>query len=330
MFLTAPVSTSVTLDKRIKIFIADHHGFVGAAIKAELEKAGYDNVFCNAVSLTDADAVANCFAGGAPDWVFLVGGKTGGISANQKLPAQLMLDNLLIDCHVMSAALRHGVSKLLYLASSCIYPKFCQQPMPVDALMTGKLEPTNVAYATAKLAGLQLCQAIRRQYGREFVAVIPSNIYGPGDDFSEEDSHVVGALMRRMHRAKLADEPEVVVWGSGTPRREFIYACDLASACLFIMDRYHGDDPINAGVGCDWSIRDLAETIKKVVGYRGALRFDSTKPDGMPAKLLDSRPLLSLGWRPTTSIQQGLSETYMWYLRQLEDGAARQSDRAFL
>jgi GDP-L-fucose synthase len=319
----------VKLDKNARIFIADRQGLIGSAIRFELESAGCGNILDGKPSLADANAVDDCFAAELPQWVFLVGGKTGGIEANRKFPADLMLDNLLVDCHVMGAALRHGVDKLLYLASSCAYPKFCEQPMRVDALMTGKLEPTNVAYATAKLAGLHLCQAIRRQYGRDFIAVIPSNIFGPGDDFSAEDSHVVSALMRRMHQAKLIDDPEVVVWGSGTPRREFIHARDLAAACLFIMDHYREDEPINAGAGRDWSIRDLAEIVKDVVGYRGALRFDSSKPDGMPAKLLDSRPLFELGWRPTISLQDGLRETYQWYQRQPE-GAGGQSDRAFL
>jgi GDP-L-fucose synthase len=277
-----------------------------------------------------ASAMDDFFARAAPEWVFLVGGKTGGICANQKFPADLMLDNLLMDCHVMGAALRCGVKKLLYLASSCVYPKYTEQPMRVDALMTGKLEPTNIAYATAKLAGLQLCQAIRRQYQRDFIAAIPANIYGPGDDFSEEDSHVVGALMRRMHQAKMADEPEVVIWGSGRPRREFIHRDDLAAACLFIMDHYQQDEPINVGVGQDWSIGELADMIKDVVGYAGALRFDATKPDGMPAKLLDSRVLLDLGWRPNTALKDGLLATYQWYLDQKTDGAERESDRAFL
>jgi len=323
----------MTLEKSAKIFIADHHGLVGNAIKLQLERAGYTNILDDAVcgvSLTDAGAVDDLFAAAFPERVFLVGGKSGGISANQKFPADLMLDNLLVDCHVMNSALRHGVKKLLYLASSCTYPKLCVQPMRVDALMTGKLEPTNAAYATAKLAGLQLCQAIRRQYRRDFIVAIPANIYGPGDDFSEEDSHVVGALMHRMHQAKLAKEPEVLIWGSGAPRREFIYSNDLAAACLFIMDLYQQDEPINAGVGRDWSIRDLAEIIKDVVGYSGALRFDTTKPDGMPAKLLDSRALLDLGWRPITGIRDGLFKTYQWYLHQQQNGAERASDRAFL
>ena len=323
----------MSLDKGVKIFIADHHGLVGNAIKFQLECAGYTNILDGAgggPSLTDADAVDDFFASVVPERVFLVGGKSGGISANQKFPADLMLDNLLVDCHVMNSALRHGAKKLLYLASSCTYPKFCPQPMRVDALMTGKLEPTNAPYATAKLAGLQLCQAIRRQYQRDFIVAIPANIYGPGDDFSADDSHVVGALMHRMHQAKLANEPMVVVWGSGAPRREFIYSHDLAAACLFIMDHYQQDEPINAGVGRDWSILELAEMVRDVIGYRGTLRFDSTKPDGMPAKLLDSRALLDLGWRPNTAIRDGLFETYQWYLHQKQDGAEKPGDRAFL
>jgi len=318
------------IDKSAIILIADHHGLLGRAIRAQLENAGCRNVYDDASSLTDSNAIDKVFASAAPEWVFLVGGRTGGISANQRFPADLMLDNLLLECHVMSNALSHNARKLLYLASSCAYPKFCEQPMRVDALMSGKLEPTNIAYATAKLAGLQLCQAIRRQYRRDFIVAIPANSYGPGDDFSEEDAHVVGALMRRMHQAKVANEPEVLVWGSGTPRREFIYSNDLARACLFLMEHYQGDEPINVGVGRDWSIRELAEIIKGVVGYCGDLRFDGDQPDGMPAKLLDSRQLLDLGWCPETSLEDGLRETYQWYLRQQRDDAARQSDRAIL
>ena len=311
------------LDKGVKIFIADQHDLVGDAIRYQLESQGCKNILDRVEGgplLTDADAVDRFFASTVPEWVFLVGGKTGGISANQKFPADLMLDNLLVDCHVMGGALRHGVKKLLYLASSCTYPKICEQPMRVDALMTGKLEPTNAAYATAKLAGLQLCQAIRRQYKRDFMAAIPANIYGPGDDFSNDDSHVVGALMRRMHQAQLGTAPEIVVWGTGTARREFIYSRDLAAACLFIMDRYQDDGPINVGVGRDWSIRELAEIVKDVVGYHGVLRFDTGKPDGMPAKLLDSSLLLNLGWRPETNIRDALRDTYQWYLRHEGDG----------
>jgi GDP-L-fucose synthase len=321
------------LDKGAKIFIADQNGLVGDAIRYQLESQGYKNILDRldgGPSLTDGVAVESFFVSTVPELVFLVGGKTGGISANQKFPADLMLDNLLVDCHVMSVALRHGVKKLLYLASSCTYPRFCEQPMRVDALMTGKLEPTNTAYATAKLAGLQLCQAIRRQYKRDFIAAIPANIYGPGDDFSQDNSHVVGALMGRMHQAKLTTTPEVVVWGTGTARREFIYSRDLAAACLFIMDRYQDDEPINVGVGRDWSIRELAETVKDVIGYHGVLTFDTGKPDGMPAKLLDSSVLLNLGWRPQTNIRDGLSETYQGYLRHERDGTGSPSERAFL
>lgn len=321
------------IDKEASIFIADHHGLVGDAIRIKLESAGYKNILADAgfaPLLTDADEVDGFFESTAPEYVFLVGGKAGGISANQKFPAELMLDNLLVDCHVMASAHRYGVNKLLYLASSCAYPKFCEQPMRVESLMTGKLEPTNEAYATAKLAGLRLCQAMRRQFDLSFVAAIPANVFGPGDDFSEEDSHVVGALIRRMHEAKVLGNPDVVIWGSGLPRREFIFSQDLADACVFLIDRYDESDPINIGVGRDWSIRELAEVIKEVVGYRGGLKFDASKPDGMPAKLLDSSGLQEMGWTPSTSIRDGLAATYQWYLKQLESTAGGGDARAVL
>jgi GDP-L-fucose synthase len=241
-----------------------------------------------------------------------------------------MLDNLLVTCHVIESARRHGVKKLLCLGSSCAYPKFCEQPMRVEALMTGKLEPTNEAYATAKLAGLALCQAYRQQFGVNFISAIPANMFGPGDDFSEADSHVVGALIRRIHEAARKGNPEVIIWGTGAPRREFIFAPDLADACLFLMQRFDDGGPINIGVGQDWSIRELAEMIKEIVGYRGGLKFDTSKPDGMPAKLLDSSRLRNLGWQPRTAIREGLLATYQWYLQQLDLVAGGGDARAVL
>jgi len=228
----------------------------------------------------------------------------------------------------MESARQRRVEKLLYLASSCAYPKFCEQPMRVEALMTGKLEPTIEAYAAAKLAGLALCQAYRQQFEMDFISAIPANIFGPGDDFSAEDSHVVGALIRRMHEAKLHSVPEVVIWGTGSPRREFIFADDLADACIFLMGSWDEREAINIGVGRDWSIRELAEIIREVVGYQGKLTFDSTRPDGMPAKLLDSSRLRELGWQPSTTIKDGLRATYAWYLKNLDSGVGGGDARA--
>lgn len=320
------------METQAKIVIADHHRLVGDALRESLRAAGFKKVIDEqaAPPLTDAARVDEFFTRVAPDYVFLVGGKSGGISANQKFPAELMLDNLLVVCHVMESARRSGVKKLLYLGSSCTYPKFCEQPMRVESLMTGKLEPTNEAYATAKLAGLALCQAYRQQYRVNFVSAIPANIYGPGDDFSEAESHVVAALIRRLHEAKLRGYSEVVIWGTGAPRREFIYAADLADACIFLLDRFDGAETINIGVGQDWSIRELAEMIADLVGYRGGLVFDKSKPDGMPAKLLESSRLKELGWQAQIPIQQGLRATYKSYLQQTESAAGGGDARAVL
>jgi GDP-L-fucose synthase len=230
-----------------------------------------------------------------------------------------MRENLMVNCHVIESASRHGVEKLLYLSSSCVYPKFSEQPMKVEYLMTGRLEPTNEAYALAKLAGLYLCQAYRRQFKRQFITAIPANVFGPGDDFDLEDSHVIGALMRKMHEAKTLGQARIEVWGSGTARREFIFSRDLAHAALFLMDSYDGEEPINVGVGYDWSIREIAEMIRDVVGFTGELEFDRSKPDGMPAKLLESSCLKQMGWKPRTSIHEALTITYQWFLQQRPD-----------
>jgi GDP-L-fucose synthase len=320
------------MEKTAKIFIADHHGLAGAAIRVRLKAEGYKNIITSDLcpDLADAAQVDGFFARSAPHYVFLIGGKAGGIRANQNFPAELMLDNLLAACHVIESARRYGVKKLLYLASACAYPKLCEQPMRVEALMTGKLEPSNEAYATAKLAGLALCQAYRQQFGVKFISAIPANVFGPGDDFSEEDSHVVGALIRRIHEAARNDNSEVTIWGTGAPRREFIFAGDLAEACVFLMHRFDGSEPINIGVGRDWSIRELAELIKEIVNYRGELKFDTTRPDGMPAKLLDSRPLRELGWQPKTAIRDGLLATYEWYLQHADAAAGGGDARAHL
>lgn len=305
------------MDKDANIYVAGGQTLIGAALLRQLEQQGYKNLAGLPPAepdLTDREQVSDFFASNKPDYVFLAAGKSGGISANQKYPADLMLDNLLVVCNVIDSAYRCGVKKLLYLASSCSYPKHSPQPMQVESLMTGNLEPTNEAYAVAKIAGIKLCQAYGQQYGANFISGIPANAFGIGDDFSLEESHVIPALIRKMHEAKIADAEFVEIWGTGTPRREFILADDLADACLFIMDKYDEKKPINIGCGLDLSIKELAELIKDAVGYRGLLRFDTRKPDGMPLKALDSSKLSSMGWQPKTSFYAAVSLTYDWFL----------------
>ena len=304
------------MEKDARIFIADDHGLIGEAIRTRLRADGYENLLGDPgkPSLIDAREVEAFFLRTVPEYVFAVGGKSGGIGANQKLPADLMLNNLLVDCHVIDSACRCGVKKLLYMGSSCCYPRACLQPMQVSSLMTGVLESTNEAYATAKLAGIKLSQAYRQQHGIDMISAIPANVFGPRDDFGVEDSHVIAALMVKMHQAKLSQADNVEVWGSGSPRREFIYVADVADAAIFLMNHYSSSVPINLGSGSDASIREIAELIKEVVGYSGELRFDPKKPEGMPFKSLDSSELFALGWQPKISLRLGLEKTYQWYL----------------
>jgi len=304
------------MHKDARIFIADDHGLIGEAIRRRLRNGGYENLLGEPgrPSLVDAREVETYFSRTLPEYVFAVGGKAGGIGANQKLPADLMLNNLLVDCHVIDNAYRCGVKKLLYLGSSCCYPRACLQPMQVSSLMTGVLESTNEAYATAKLAGIKLTQAYRQQHGANMISAIPANVFGPGDDFGVEDSHVIAALMVKMHQAKLSQSDNVEVWGSGLPRREFVYVADIADAAIFLMKHYNSPVPINVGSGANASISEIAELIKDVVGYSGKLRFDPKKPDGMPLKSLDSSELFALGWQPKTPLRLGLEKTYEWYL----------------
>ena len=304
------------MDKDARIFIADDHGLIGEALRRRLRDHGYENLLGDAgkPSLIDAREVEAFFSQTVPEYVFAVGGKSGGIGANQKLPADLMLNNLLVDCHLIDSAYRFGVKKLLYMGSSCCYPRSCLQPMQVSSLMTGVLESTNEAYATAKLAGIKLIQAYRQQHGIDMISAIPANVFGPGDDFGVEDSHVIAALMVKMHLAKLSQTDNVEVWGSGAPRREFIYVGDVADAAIFLMNHYSSPVPINLGSGSDASIRETAELIKEVVGYSGELRFDPKKPDGMPLKSLESSELFALGWQPRIPLRLGLEKTYQWYL----------------
>ena len=303
------------MDNCARILVAGSQTLTGKAIQRQLNRQGYTNIVGEPENpdLTDAAQVEIMFSRACPEYVFLAAGKAGGIWANQNNPASLMLDNLLVACNVIGSAYRHDVKKLLYLASSCCYPRECSQPMRVDSLFTGPLEPTNAAYGTAKLAGIKLCQAYRQQYGAYFVSVIPANEFGPGDDFSLEDSHVIPALLRKLHEAKITGAETAQVWGTGRPKRDFIFIEDLADACIFVMGEYDGPEPINIGGETALSIKELAELIKQVVGYQGGLSFDTSKPDGMPIKVLDASELLTLGWRPATPMQSALTATYEWF-----------------
>ena len=299
------------------IFIAGHSGLAGSAILRALQSRGYSRLIVRThqeLELTDARAVKEFFQQERPESVFLAAAKVGGIQANNTLPAEFLRENLLIQTHVLHEAWQAGVKKLLFLGSSCIYPKLAPQPIPESALLTGELEPTNDAYAIAKIAGIQLCKAYRKQHGANFIAVMPTNLYGPQDNFHPEHSHVLPALLRRFHEAQRDGLKEVTVWGSGTPKREFLHSDDLASACLFLMEHYDSPEIINIGWGQDCTIRELAEMIAETVGYTGTLKWDNSRPDGTPRKVLDNRKLSALGWEPKISLQEGLRLTYQWYL----------------
>jgi GDP-L-fucose synthase len=299
------------------IFVAGHRGLVGSAIVRRLESAGFHNLVLRGrreLDLTRQDAVERFFAQARPQYVFLAAAKVGGILANNSYPAQFLHDNLVIQTNIIDAAYRNGVRKLLFLGSSCIYPKHAPQPMPEECLLTGPLEPTNEWYAIAKIAGLKMCQAYRREYGFNAISAMPTNLYGPGDNFSLQNSHVLPALLRKIHEAKEAGAAEVEVWGTGTPRREFLHVDDLADACLFLMQNHEGESWVNVGWGRDETIAELANTIRRVVGFQGALYFDPSKPDGTPRKLLDTRRLTELGWTPKIGLEAGIRDTYEWFL----------------
>lgn len=310
------------MEKHGKICVVGGETLIGAAILRELERQGYMNLVGRSEGdpeLTDAVQVDAFFARTAPDYVFVAAGKSGGIRASQRYPAELIRNNLLVECHVIHSAYRYGAKKLLYLASSCSYPRHCPQPMRVESLLTGPLEPTCEAYAVAKIAGIKLCQAYHQQYGVNFISGIPGDAFGPGDNFSLENSHVVAALVRKMYEAKELGLEFVDIWGTGTPKRDFIFVDDLGDACIFIMREYNDSEPINLGGGSDLSIRELAELIKEVVGYRGELRFDTSKPDGTSLKTLDSSKLKEMGWQPRTPLRAALLATLEWF-RQVERG----------
>jgi GDP-L-fucose synthase len=302
---------------RPRIFVAGHQGLVGSGILRRLAQTRTDDVLTASreqLDLRDQAAVNYWFKANRPDYVYLVAGTVGGILANSTRPAEFIYDNMLIHATVVHAAHVYGTRKLLYLGSSCIYPRECNQPMAEEALMTGPLEPTNDAYAIAKIAGIKLCQAYRRQYGSNFVSAMPTNLYGPHDNFDLTSSHVIPALIRKFHESRVAGSRDVVIWGSGSPRREFLYVDDLADACVFLMDRFEGEQHINVGTGEDVTIRELAEIVRTIVYPDARLKFDSTKPDGMPRKLLDVSRIHALGWRHRTALTDGIKSTYEWFL----------------
>jgi GDP-L-fucose synthase len=305
-----------------RIFVAGHRGLVGSAVVRRLAEAGYTNVLTASreqLDLRDQSAVNHWFQANRPEYVFLVAGTVGGIMANSTRPAEFLYDNMMIHATVVHASHLFGVSKLLYLGSSCIYPRQATQPITEAELLTGALEPTNEPYAIAKIAGIKLCQSYRRQYGCNFISAMPTNLYGPYDNFDLESSHVLPALMAKFHHARVGGAASVEIWGSGTACREFLHVDDLADACLFLMDRYDDELHINVGTGEDLSIRELAETLRDIV-YPGAeLDFDATKPDGTPRKLLDVTRLHDLGWTHSTQLRQGVEETYQWYLEHEAD-----------
>ena len=298
-----------------RIWVAGHRGMVGSAIMRRLagEDAEILTVDRRDVDLREQDDVRQWVARAKPDVIILAAAKVGGILANDSYPADFLFDNLVIETNVIQAAHLADVEQLVFLGSSCIYPKFAPQPIKEDALLTGPLEPTNEWYAVAKIAGIKLCQAYRRQYGRRYISIMPCNLYGLNDNFDLSTSHVLPALIRKFHAAKTAGKTEVVVWGTGTPMREFLYVDDLADAVVFLMDRYDGSEPINCGAGSDVSIRQLAETVGRVTGFEGKLVFDTSKPDGTPRKLMDSSRLAALGWRPKTGLEEGIREVYRWF-----------------
>jgi len=307
------------MNKDARIFVAGHRGLVGSAIVRALERKGATNIMTRTrkeLDLTDRGAVSTFFATRRPEIVYLAAAKVGGILANDTFSADFIRENLLIQTSVIHAAYEHGAKKLVFLGSSCIYPKLAAQPMQESSLLSGALEPTNDAYAVAKIAGIKMVQAYRKQYGFDGISLMPTNLYGPNDNFDLTSSHVLPALIRKFHEAKKSGAKEVTLWGSGTPKREFLYVDDLADACVFLADTYASSEVVNVGVGEDLTIRELAETIQKVVGFEGELVFDRTKPDGTPRKLLDVSRLHALGFKAKVGLEEGIRRTYAWYLEQ--------------
>jgi GDP-L-fucose synthase len=299
-----------------RIFVAGHRGLVGSAIVRELQRLGYRNLILRTRAETDLlsrEAVDRLFQSEKPEYVFLAAAKVGGILANSRYPADFLFDNLVIQNNVIDSAWRHGVTKLEFLGSSCIYPKLAPQPLKEEYLLTGPLEPTNEWYAVAKIAGIKLCQAYRAQHNFNAISLMPTNLYGPGDNFDLQNSHVLPALIRKFHEARMDRRPDVTIWGTGSPRREFLHVDDMAAAAVFLMLNYSEPEIVNVGVGEDVTIAELAETVSKVVGYQGSLVFDTTKPDGTPRKLMDVSRLHAMGWRHRIGLEEGIASTYEWF-----------------
>ncbi|MBO4263060.1 MAG: GDP-L-fucose synthase [Bacteroidales bacterium] len=305
------------MERHAKIYVAGHRGMVGSAIVRELERQGYDNIVTRThaeLDLCRQDAVEAFFAAEKPAYVFLAAAKVGGIVANRDAPADFMYRNMMLEMNVIHAAWQNGCRKLEFLGSSCIYPRLAPQPMPESCLLTGALEQTNEAYALAKISGLKYCSYLNRQYGTDFISVMPTNLYGPNDNYHPEHSHVLPALIRRFHEAKESHAPYVVCWGDGSPLREFLYVDDLANLCVFLMNHYSGDETVNAGTGEELSIRDLTELVARVVGYTGEIRWDPSRPNGTPRKLLDVSKAAALGWRAKTPLEEGIRLSYEDFL----------------
>jgi GDP-L-fucose synthase len=305
------------MEKNSRIYVAGHNGLVGSAIVRSLHRKGYKNIIGKThkeLELTNQAAVENFFTEEKIEYVFLAAAKVGGIGANSSYPADFIMDNLLIECNVIKSAFNHKVKKLLFLGSSCIYPQMSPQPIKEEYLLTGPLEPTNEAYALAKISGLKMCSYYKRQYGMNFISAMPTNLYGPNDRFDSKDSHVIPAIISKLEAAKQLNKPIVQLWGTGTPLREFLYVDDMAEACVYLMENYDGVDHINIGTGQEISIQNLAELIKRIVGYKGEIVFDPSMPDGTPRKLLDISKIKKLGWRPKISLEEGLKITYDSYI----------------
>ncbi|HPN54842.1 MAG TPA: GDP-L-fucose synthase [Candidatus Moranbacteria bacterium] len=306
------------MKKDSKIYVAGHKGLVGSAITRKLQELGYTNLIFRTfeeLNLMDQKSTADFFATEKPEYVFLAAAKVGGIKANDDFPADFIYQNLQIQNNIIQNAYKNGVKKLLFLGSSCIYPRDCEQPIKEEYFMTGPLEKTNDAYAIAKIAGIKMCQSFNKQYGTKFISVMPTNLYGPNDNFDLESSHVLPALLRKFHDAKTKNKDEVVMWGTGSAMREFLYVDDLSDACVYLMNNYEDSEIVNIGTGEDISISELAELIKKVVGFEGKIVNDTTKPDGTPRKLLDVSKLHNLGWKHKTSLLDGIKKTHEWFLK---------------
>jgi GDP-L-fucose synthase len=308
------------------IYVAGHRGLAGSAISRALRAKGYDQLLevgREDLDLRKKDQVDSFFEKEKPEWVIVAAAMVGGIHANQSRPAEFIYDNLLIQNNLIHGSHEHGVKKLLFLGSSCIYPKMAPQPMREESLLSSPLEPTNQPYALAKIAGIEMCRSYRRQYGSDFICAMPTNLYGPGDNFDLEQAHVMPAMMHRFHQAKVDGAPSVTLWGTGSPFREFLHSTDLGEACVFLMENHSGEEIVNVGCGKDITIRELAERVRDVVGYKGELEWDSSRPDGTPRKLMDIERIRTMGWEPRVGLSDGLKETYQWFLDNLDSVRGR-------